>query len=412
MLEYNIIEGGVCAAEGFSAGGLHVGIKAGSNKKDLAVIYCENKCNAAALFTQNKVKAAPIKVSKAHLADGKAQAIIVNSGNANACTANGIEIAEKMCELSAKSLGISCEDVIVASTGVIGQELAIAPFEKGIPALVANLNKAGNDDAAQAIMTTDTFPKQVAIEFELSDGTKCKIGGIAKGSGMINPNMATMLAFITTDIDISAELLEWILPPLNSHTFNAVSVDGDTSTNDMLCIMASGLAGNKKIVVRNEDYGQFAGALNVVMTDLARKMARDGEGATKLIECYVENAPDDKTANSIAKSVVSSSLVKAAIGAADANWGRILCAMGYAADIADDFDVSKADVKLGSAKGEVIVCRNGMGVPFSEKEATAILSEEEVQIYIDLHHPANVCGRAFGCDLTEEYVRINADYRS
>jgi glutamate N-acetyltransferase/amino-acid N-acetyltransferase len=405
-----IIDGGVCAAKGFSAGGIHAGIKADPDKKDLAIICCEKKCSAAALFTTNKIKAAPILLSKKHLIYNEAQAIVVNSGNANACTANGIQIADKMCELTANALGIDKQDVIVASTGVIGQVLKTTPFESGIPELADDLSgsERGSAEAAQAIMTTDTFPKQHAVEFEL-DGVKCRIGGIAKGSGMINPNMATMLVFITTDVSISYELLEKALRGINSKTFNMVSVDGDTSTNDMVSIMASGLSGNQEIIYDNDVcYLKFREALDNVMRTLAQYIARDGEGATKLIECKVKGAPDKQIAGAVAKSVISSSLVKAALGAADANWGRILCAIGY---VGFDFDISKVKIEIASSRGRLMVCKSSTGVSFSEKKATDILSEEEIGIYINLYL-GNTSATAWGCDLTQEYVKINADYRS
>jgi glutamate N-acetyltransferase/amino-acid N-acetyltransferase len=392
-------QAGVCAAKGFTAGGIHAGIKKDSGKKDLAIICCEVICNAAALFTTNKVQAAPIKVSKNHIKDNRAQAVIVNSGNANACTENAAEVAEKMCELTAARLGVKKEDVIVASTGVIGQRLDIKPIVSGISSV--KLSRCGCADAVEAIMTTDTFAKRCAVEFELGI-----IGGIAKGSGMINPNMgtcteATMLSFITTDVDIPPELLSKALCEVNARTFNMVSVDGDTSTNDMVCIMASGLAGK---VQNSEDYEKFTGALYAVMERLAKDMARDGEGATKLIECNVSGAPDETVAKSIAKSVISSSLVKAALGAADANWGRILCAIGYANG---QFAVDDVQCTIN----DITVCENGAGVDFSEEEAFERLSKDEIIININLYC-GNSAATAWGCDLTQEYVKINADYRS
>ena len=404
-------KGGVCVAKGFTAGGIHAGIKKDPAKKDLAIIYCEKKCNAAAIYTNNKVKAAPITVTKKHLFDNQAQAIIVNSGNANACTANGTEVAEKMCELTAKALGIAKEDVIVASTGVIGQELNTGPLEKAIPELSENLSKAGTDDAGEAIMTTDTYMKTCSSKFELTCGTKCRIGGIAKGSGMINPDMgpqATMLAFITTDVNITPKMLKQALCEVNEKTFNMICVDGDTSTNDMVCILASGMSGNREINTDSYDYIWFVDALYTVMVHLAIEIAQDGEGATKLLECVVKGAPDKHTAKSVAKTVISSSLVKAALGAADANWGRILCAIGYSEG---EFDINKVEVAISSVKGNVIVCKDGRGVAFSEKQATEILSEKEVDIFINLNSGTQ-SAVAWGCDLTEEYIRINADYRS
>ncbi|MBD5116493.1 MAG: bifunctional glutamate N-acetyltransferase/amino-acid acetyltransferase ArgJ [Ruminococcaceae bacterium] len=401
------IEGGVCAAKGFSAGGINAHIKANSQKNDMALIYCDKPCNAAALYTQNKVKGAPITVTKQHLADGKAQAVIVNSGNANTCNSNGIEIAEGACELTAKALGISANDVIVASTGVIGQKMSLEPFEKCIPELAKNLSVNGYNDACTAIMTTDTRQKQFAVEFTL-DGKTCHIGGMSKGSGMINPNMATMLAFITTDVKISSEMLYQALKQINAITYNMVSVDGDTSTNDMVTLLSSGYAENKEITEFDEDYNIFAYALHAVMMNLARETARDGEGATKLITCVVRNADTEETAKAVALSVINSALLKAAISAADANWGRVLCAMGYAEA---DYDITKVSVDFASNAGQVRVCENGFGVDFSEDEAYKILSEDEVIILIDLNSGDNPAV-AWGCDLTYDYVKINAEYRS
>ncbi|MCL2634356.1 MAG: bifunctional glutamate N-acetyltransferase/amino-acid acetyltransferase ArgJ [Oscillospiraceae bacterium] len=407
------VQGGVCAAKGFTAGGICIGVKASNlenDKKDLAMIYCVRKCNTASVYTVNKVAGAPIAVTKKHLAltSGKAQAVIANSGNANTCNPDGIDIAEKMCKLTAEALHLSEEDIIIASTGVIGQKLSIEPFETGIPILAAELSELGSDAACEAIMTTDTFKKQFAVEFELSGGVKCSLGGISKGSGMINPNMATLLAFITTDVYISVPMLEQALKFVNGVTYNMVSVDGDTSTNDMVSVMASGLAGNNRITEENEDYETFVEALYAVMVNLARETARDGEGATKLLECIVRGAPDEDIAKAVAKSVISSSLFKAAMSAGDANWGRIMCAIGYT-DC--EFDISKISIELASSQGRIIVCKNGSGVPFSEEEAYTLLSEDEVRIYINLNSGEGEAV-AWGCDLTKEYVDINADYRS
>lgn len=408
--EYKFIEMGVCAAEGFVAGGVNGHIKANSQKNDIGMIYCPKKCNAVALYTTNKVKGAPITVTKKHLTDGKAQAVIVNSGNANTCNENGIEIAEKMCELTAQALNISADDVIVASTGVIGQKLSIEPFEKNIPLLSQSLSELGYDEACAAIMTTDTRKKQFAVEFSLTDGTVVHIGGMSKGSGMINPNMATMLAFITTDANISVQMLEKALRTVNAQTYNMVTVDGDTSTNDMVTILSSGYANNKEITEENADYELFEHGLYNVMVNLARETARDGEGATKLLECIVNNAPSEETAKIVAKSVVSSSLLKAAIFAADANWGRILCAIGYAPA---EFDVEKISVKLASKAGLIDVFVKGAGVDYSEDEAHKILLEDEVKIFVDMGEDNEEgCAIAWGCDLTYEYVKINAEYRS
>lgn len=405
---YEFVNGGVCAAEGFTAGGVIAGIKAGNTtKRDLAMIYCAERCKTAALFTSNKVKGAPIIVSKEHLKDGYAQAVIVNSGNANTCNPDGIEIAEEMCNLTAEALDIDPNDVLVGSTGVIGQKLDIKPIRNMIPTLAKSLSVKNSGDAVEAIMTTDTRKKEIAVEFEL-DGRKCHVGGISKGSGMINPNMATMLAFITTDVAIAGELLEKALRKVNYLTYSMVSVDGDTSTNDMLILMSSGLAKNKEIICEDKDYEIFENALYAVMMNLARETARDGEGATKLIECIVNGAPSEKAARAAAKSVISSNLVKAALFAADANWGRILCALGYADA---DFDIDKVSVELASAKGKLTVCTDGAGITFSEETAAEILSEDEVKILVDLHDGFN-SAVAWGCDLTFDYVKINAEYRT
>lgn len=405
---YEFVEGGVCAAEGFTAGGVIAGIKAGNvTKRDLAMIYCAERCRTAALFTSNKVKGAPIIVSKEHLEDGYAQAVIVNSGNANTCNPDGVEIAEEMCELTAQALDIDANDVLVGSTGVIGEKLDIKPIRIMIPTLSKSLSKKNNGDAVEAIMTTDTRKKEVAVEFEMN-GRKCHVGGMSKGSGMINPNMATMLAFISTDVCIAQGLLEKALRKVNDITYNMVCVDGDTSTNDTIFLMSSGLAKNPEIIVEDKNYEVFENALYAVMMNLARETARDGEGATKLIECIVNNAPSEKAARAIAKSVISSSLVKAALFAADANWGRISCAVGYADA---DFEVDKMSIEIASSKGKMTVCVDNAGINFSEDVAKEILSEEEIKILIDLHDGSHNAV-AWGCDLTFDYVKINAEYRS
>lgn len=405
---YEFVDGGVCAAEGFTAGGVVAGIKAGNTtKRDLAMIYCAERCRTAALFTSNKVKGAPIIVSKEHLKDGCAQAVIVNSGNANTCNPDGIEIAEEMCELTAQALDIDVNDVLVGSTGVIGQKLDIKPIRAKIPELAKSLSAKNSGDAVEAIMTTDTLKKEIAVEFEL-DGRKCHVGGISKGSGMINPNMATMLAFVTTDVAIARELLEKALRKVNYLTYNMVSVDGDTSTNDTLILMSSGLAKNSEIICEDKNYEIFENALYAVMMNLARETARDGEGATKLIECIVNGAPSEQAARAAAKSVISSNLVKAALFAADANWGRILCALGYADA---DFDIEKVSVELASSKGKLTVCAEGAGIAFSEESAAEILSEDEVKILVDLRD-GGYSAIAWGCDLTFDYVKINAEYRT
>ena len=400
------IKGGVCAASGFTANGIHCGIRKNKTKRDIALIYSAVPASAAAVYTQNLVKGAPLTVTKEHISDGRAQAMICNSGNANTCNANGIEIAEQMSELLAKEMNISAKDVIVASTGVIGQPLDITPIANGIPALVAGLGDH-SEYASEGIMTTDTKMKEIAFEFEI--GTKtCRIGGIAKGSGMIHPNMATMLVFVTTDCAISSEMLTKALQEDVKTSFNMVSVDGDTSTNDMVSIMANGLAGNEIIDSEGAAFDTFCEALHNVTAYLCRMIAADGEGATKLLECMVTGAKNDDTAKVVAKSVICSSLFKAAMFGADANWGRVLCAIGYSGA---DVDINAVDVAFRSAKGEIPVCKNGAGVPFSEEKAKEILLESEIQILIELN---SGCGKAtaWGCDLTYDYVKINGDYRT
>lgn len=423
---FKYIDGGVCAAQGFKANGIHCGLvhkpltetegnSAAANnalpsagkKKDLAVIMADNLCSAAAVYTSNKVKGAPIAVTKEHIENGFARAVIVNSVNANTCNADGEEKARKMCELAAAQLGISDSDVIVASTGVIGQVLPIEPIEKGMPELCKGLSYEGNTAAVEAIMTTDTQPKEVAVEFVLG-GKKCVMGGMLKGSGMIHPNMATTLSFITTDAAIAPEYLQRALSEIIPNTLNMVSVDGDQSTNDMCCIMANGMAGNAEIKSENDDYDVFANALYVILMNLARMMARDGEGATKLIECICAGADDVRTAKTVAKSVITSSLFKAAVFGEDANWGRILCAVGYADA---EFDINKVDVDLKSAAGKIAVCRNGAGVEFSEEAAKKLLEEEEIDVIITIGD-GECSAVAWGCDLTYDYVKINGDYRS
>ena len=402
----NKINGGVCAAKGFTANGVLCGIKKNRTKRDLAVIYSETMANAAAVYTKNLVKGAPILVTKANIADGKAQAIICNSGNANTCNANGIEIAEQMCKLLAGELGISEKDVVVASTGVIGQPLNIEPIANKITDLVAGLGDH-SDYACEAIMTTDTKPKEISFEFEVG-GVSCKIGGIAKGSGMIHPNMATMLVFVTTDCAISAEMLNKALKRDVETSFNMVSVDGDTSTNDTVAVLANGMANNAEITTEGADFDAFCDALNGVTSYLCRMIAGDGEGATKLLECIVSGAVDDINARIIAKSVICSSLFKAAMFGADANWGRVLCAIGYSGA---DVDVNAVDVSFKSAKGTIDVCKNGAGIPFSEEKAKEILLESEIQIIINVGN-GNGAAVAWGCDLTYDYVKINGDYRT
>ncbi len=403
----HLISGGVCAAKGFKASGIHCGIRKNRTKKDLALLVSDVPCSAAALYTTNLVKGAPLTVTKEHISDGIAQAVICNSGNANTCNADGIEIAEKMSDLTAEVLGIKPCDIIVASTGVIGQPLSVEPIAAALPTLAQQLNYAGSPDAAEAIMTTDTIDKQVAVEFTLG-GKTCRLGGIAKGSGMIHPNMATMLVFLTTDVAIDSALLHKALHSDISDTFNMLSIDGDTSTNDMVCILANGIAGNEKISEENEDFATFMKALNTVTVQLCKLVAGDGEGATKLLECLVSGAKEKQIAKLVAKSVICSSLLKAAMFGADANWGRVLCAIGYSGA---DVDVSKIDVAFRSAKGTIPVCKDGAGIDFSEEKAKEILLEKEIEILVDLNDgDQNAC--AWGCDLTYDYVKINGDYRT
>ena len=399
--------GGVCAAKGFRANGVHCGIRKNRTKKDLALIVSEVPAAAAATYTTNLVKGAPLTVTKAHIANGYARAVICNSGNANTCNADGIEVAEKMSALLADALGIDPTDVVVASTGVIGQPLNIEPIAAGIPALIDSLSTDGSDAAAEGIMTTDTIKKEVAVEF-IAGGKTCHIGGIAKGSGMIHPNMATMLVFITTDCAIAPEMLQKALSADIKDSFNMVSVDGDTSTNDMVTVLANGLAGNATITTEDEDYAAFCAALNAVTANLCRMIAADGEGATKMLECVVTGAADTATAKTVAKSVICSSLLKAAMFGADANWGRVLCAIGYSGA---NVDVNKVDVSFSSDKGTIDVCKNGAGIPFSEEIAKEILLQKNIDILIGLNS-GNAAATAWGCDLTYDYVKINGDYRT
>lgn len=402
-----MLEGGVCAAKGFSANGIHCGIRKNHSKKDLSLIYSAVPASAAAVYTTNLVKGAPLTVTKENIKNGTAQAVICNSGNANTCNANGIEIADKTCELLADALNINKKDVVVASTGVIGEPLDITPIQNGIPELVAGLSENGSNSAAEGIMTTDTVKKEIAVSFEIG-GKTCILGGIAKGSGMIHPNMATMLVFLTTDTAISSEMLQKALSSDVASSFNMLSIDGDTSTNDMVTVLANGLAGNEPITCEGEEFNVFMKALNTVTVALCRAIAADGEGATKLLECRVKGAKDESTAKTVAKSVICSSLVKAAMFGSDANWGRVLCAIGYSGA---EVNVQKVGVRFHSASGEVLVCRDGAGVPFSEDEAKAVLLENEIDILVDLGD-GNGCATAWGCDLTYDYVKINGDYRT
>ncbi|PPS20635.1 bifunctional glutamate N-acetyltransferase/amino-acid acetyltransferase ArgJ [Brachyspira murdochii] len=410
MDSFKQIEGGVCAAKGFKANGVHAGIKKNSEKKDLAIIYSESLCSVGAVYTQNKACGANITVSKEHLKDGKAKAVICNSGNANTCNRDGVEKAKEMCKLAAEVLGIDEKDVAVASTGVIGVPLNIEPIQKNIKTLIDNLgnSKEHAQNAAAAIMTTDTFMKEIAYEFEI-DGKIVNIGGMSKGSGMIHPNMATMLAFVTTDCNITSEMLQKALSEDVKSTYNMVSVDGDTSTNDMCVVLANGEAKNNIIDKEDDNYKIFCKALNMVNTYLSKQMAKDGEGATKLIECEVINASDIKLARKIAKSVITSNLVKAAMFGCDMNWGRISCAIGYTEDA--DFDINKVSINVGSKYGKMNVYKDGYGVEFSEEEALKILKEDEIKITIDMNSGTSKAV-AWGCDLTYDYVKINGSYRS
>lgn len=406
-MEAKQIAGGICAPQGFTAAGIHVGIRKNRDRKDLALIKSSVPCAAAAVYTQNKVYGAPITVTRTNLQDRHAQAIICNSGNANTCLANGVDIATQMCDLAAASLGLQREDIIVASTGVIGMPFDIKPIADHIGQLAAELSVEGAHDAATAIMTTDTMPKEIAVEFTI-DGHQCRIGAIAKGSGMIHPNMATMLSFITTDVAISPAMLELSLQEVVKDTYNMISVDGDTSTNDMVAIIANGLACNKEISSQDINYQIFTAALRQIATEMAKKIASDGEGATRLLECAVTGAPNQQTARDIAKSVITSSLTKAAIFGADANWGRVLCAIGYTEG---DFAVDRIAVSFSSPKGSIDVCRNGAGIEFSEERAKEILLEKEIRINIDMGL-GEASATAWGCDLTYDYVKINGDYRT
>ena len=402
-----LISGGVCAAKGFTANGVHCGIRKNHTKKDLALIVSDVPASAAAVYTTNLVKGAPLTVTKNNISNGIAQAVICNSGNANTCNADGIEIAEKMCALVESATGVAASDVVVASTGVIGQRLNVAPIAEHMDELTAGLSYEGSLNAAQAIMTTDTIPKEIAVEFTVG-GKICRMGGIAKGSGMIHPNMATMLVFITTDCAICAEMLQKALSGDVQNTFNMLSIDGDTSTNDMVTVLANGLAGNEVITAEGEDFDTFMKALNTLTVNLCRTIAGDGEGATKLLECAVSGADTLEAAKIAAKSVICSSLLKAAMFGADANWGRVLCAIGYSGA---DVDVNKVAVSFRSAKGQVDVCKDGAGIPFSEEVAKEVLLEKEIEIVISVGDgPYSAC--AWGCDLTYDYVKINGDYRT
>lgn len=406
---YTYVDGGVCAAQGFVANGLNAGINPDKKKNDLCLVYSKEPCSAAGVYTLNKVKGAPVIVTRENLkkSHGIAHAILANSKNANTCNFDGIEIAEKACKLVADQLGIKPEEVIIGSTGVIGQRLSIQPFEEYMKPLAEGMTADGNDRAAYAIMTTDTVMKQVAVEFKIGDAI-CRMGGMAKGSGMIHPNMATTLNFLTSDVAITPELIQKALSDVVKVTYNCLSVDGDTSTNDTVTVMANGLAGNKLIDKEGEDYDIFRQALYIVMMNMTRMLAADGEGASKLLECSVTGAPDQDTAIIIAKSVIRSPLLKCAMFGEDANWGRVLCAIGYAEA---EFDIDKVDVDFESEFGKIAVCRDGSGVEFSEEIAAKILSAEEIHILVELKQ-GKAQAKAWGCDLTYDYVKINGDYRS
>ena len=413
-MKLNSVPGGVCAPKGFRAAGVHCGVKSSSHglpstalKNDLALILSDCDCAAAAVYTTNRVKAAPLYVTMEHLADGRCRGVIANSGNANACCPGSRENAERMCALAAEATGLAAADFAVASTGVIGQTINIAAIERGVPGLAERLCYDGSDAAARAIMTTDTVKKELAISFEVG-GKAVTLGAIAKGSGMIHPNMGTMLCFITTDCAICSELLSGALHTVVPRTFNRVTVDGDTSTNDTCLVLANGMAGNPCITEEGADYAAFEAALSELCTYLARAIAADGEGAGRLITCIVSGAADEATAEGLAKAVVGSSLVKAAMFGADANWGRILCAMGYSGQV---FDPEGVDVTFRSAAGEVAVCKAGRGLPFDEELASRVLTCDEVVIEAALREGTGTA-TCWGCDLTYEYVKINGDYRS
>lgn len=417
-MDFKIIDGGVCAPKGFKANGVYCGIKKSANaeqnpnvphKNDLGMIVSDEMCTCAAVYTTNKVKGAPILVTKSNLekTSNHAKAVIVNSKNANTCNADGVEKASRMCELAAEALGIDDSEVVVASTGVIGQILPIEPIEKGIKPLVEGLSYTGNEEAATAIMTTDTIKKEYAVEFSVN-GKTCRVGGMAKGSGMIHPNMATTLNFITSDVNISAKMLQAALDDIVKVTYNCLSIDGDTSTNDMVSVMANGLAGNDEIISEGEEFSSFKTALYEVMMNLTKMLAKDGEGASKMIECECKGCADKDTAITVAKSVVGSTLFKCAVFGEDANWGRILCAVGYAPA---EFDINKVDVDIKSEFGEIAVCRNGAGVDFSEEKAAEVLKSDEIYVIINLN-AGESSAKAWGCDLTYDYVKINGDYRT
>ncbi len=405
----NQISGGVCAAKGFTAAGVHCGVKAGSrpDKNDLALILSEKECAAAATYTMNRVKAAPLYVTMDHLENGVAWGVVANSGNANACCPQSHENAEAMSVSAAAATGREPGDFVVASTGVIGQTINISAIQAGLPQAAAALSADGSDAAAHAIMTTDTVKKEIAVSLTIG-GKEVRLGAIAKGSGMIHPNMGTMLAFITTDCAITHEMLSDALHEVVARTFNRVTVDGDTSTNDMCVVLANGMAGNSLIEWKDQDYETFLAALEEVCRYLSRAIAGDGEGASKLVTCKMHGARSEESAERLAKAVVGSSLVKAAMFGADANWGRVLCAMGYSKA---PFRPEHVDVSFCSQAGSILVCKQGDGVDFDEDKAKTILTEKEVIIDVDLHE-GDESAECWGCDLTYDYVKINGDYRT
>ncbi|MCR5303119.1 MAG: bifunctional glutamate N-acetyltransferase/amino-acid acetyltransferase ArgJ [Lachnospiraceae bacterium] len=410
MEGFKYVEMGACAAKGFSANGLRCGINDTPGKNDLGIVFSDREAFAAAVYTTNKVKGAPLKVTADHLkvSGGRARAVVMNSKNANTCLSDGEEKAERMCRAAASALDIPEEQVLVASTGVIGQPFDVTPVENSMKELVSGLSPENHIEAEKAVMTTDTVPKEVAVRFQVEDVTY-SLGGMAKGSGMIRPDMATTLSFITTDMDVAPELLQRALNVNVKKTYNCLSVDGDMSTNDMIVLMANGAAGGNRVDdAGSEGYKALENALYLVMEGLVKMLARDGEGATKLIECHVSGGVSPEQASVIAKSVISSNLVKCAMFGEDANWGRILCAIGYAET---DVDIEKVDVDLASDKGRIAVCRDGAGVPFSEDTAAEILSSDEILVDVELNSGKEK-GRAYGCDLSYDYVKINGDYRS
>lgn len=410
MTAIQIIDGGVTAPKGFKAAGTRAGIREGKTNKDMAMIYSEVPAATAGTFTLNVVKAAPVLWDKKVVEGGVAQAVVVNSGIANACTGDeGYEDAKQMAKLTGEALNVNPDNVLVASTGVIGFTLPMDAVAHGIDLLKDMITDTRESaiDAATAIMTTDTHKKEYAVEFEI-DGKVCTMGAMCKGSGMIHPNMGTMLGFITTDVDIDQPLLQKALKEVIEDTFNMVSVDGDTSTNDTVVVLANGMAGNKKIASMDADYEAFKAVLKEVNTYLAKQIAQDGEGATRLFQVDVVGAPDKQTAKVLAKSIVTSNLTKCAVYGKDANWGRILCAMGYSGA---QFDPYKVDITISSEKGEIKLVENGKATAFDEEIATEILSPEVVIAKADIKSGEEKA-TAWGCDLTYDYVKINADYRS